>query len=144
MDQGVARNTTGLFLLVAALTAAWLGLNAALPGMQATGIPSTIIRLLVHGAILAGLWLGIVRAGFDPATRVRIWVAIALPFTAWLAVVWWLAVGGAFVPRPGVPALPLAIFLPVLIGLPFLLRSQRVGAILDATPPFWLVGLQVY
>jgi hypothetical protein len=32
----------------------------------------------------------------------------------------------------------------VLIGLPFLLRSQRVGAILDAIPSSWLVGLQVY
>ena len=144
MDQGVVRNTIGLFLLVAALTALWLGLNVALPGMQATGIPSTVIRLVIHGVILTGLWLGVAQAGFDPATRVRVWLAIALPFTAWLALVWWLAVGGAFVPRPGVPALPLAIFLPVLIGLPLLLRSRRVGAILDSMPPSWLVGLQVY
>ena len=135
MDQGVVRNTIGLFLLVAALTALWLGLNVALPGMQATGIPSTVIRLVIHGVILTGLWLGVAQAGFDPATRVRVWLAIALPFTAWLALVWWLAVGGAFVPRPGVPALPLAIFLPVLIGLPLLLRSRRVGAILDSMPP---------
>jgi hypothetical protein len=144
MDQGVVRNTIGLFLLVAALTALWLGLNAALPAMQATGIPSTVIRLVIHGAILAGLWIGIAQAGFDRAIRLRVWLAVALPFTLWLAIVWWLALGGAFVPRPGVPALPLAIFLPVLVGLPLLLRSRRVGAILDAIPPSWLVGLQVY
>ena len=144
MDAGVVRNTIGLFLLAAACTALWLGLNVALPDLQATGIPSIVIRLFIHGVILTGLWLGIAQAGFDPAARVRVWLAIALPFTAWLAIVWWLAVGEAFRPRPGVPALPLAIFLPVLIGLPFLLRSQRVGAILDAIPSSWLVGLQVY
>jgi hypothetical protein len=43
-----------------------------------------------------------------------------------------------------VPALPIAIFLPVLIALPFLLRSERIGALLDATPASWFVGLQVY
>jgi hypothetical protein len=116
----------------------------ALPDMQATGIPSVVVRLVIHGAILTGLWLGIARAGFDPAARIRLWLAIALPFTAWLTLVWWLAVDGAFRPRPGVPALPLAIFLPVLIGLPLLLRSRRVGAILDAIPASWLVALQVY
>jgi hypothetical protein len=73
-----------------------------------------------------------------------VWLALALPFTAWLAVVWWLAVDGTFRPRPGVPTLPIAIFLPVLIGLPFLLRSRRIGALLDAIPASWLVGLQVY
>ena len=32
MDQGVVRNTIGLFLFAAALTALWLGLDMALPG----------------------------------------------------------------------------------------------------------------
>jgi hypothetical protein len=43
-----------------------------------------------------------------------------------------------------VPALPIAIILPLLIVLPVLLRSRRIATILDATPPHWLVGLQVY
>jgi hypothetical protein len=143
-QPAILRNSIGLFLLVAALTALWLGLNVALPGIQGTGIPSVIVRLVIHAAILAGLWFGIAQTDFDPAARIRVWLAIALPFTAWLAFVWWLALGGAFRPRPGVPALPVAIFLPVLIGLPLLLRSQRIGAILDAIPASWLVGLQVY
>jgi hypothetical protein len=53
-------------------------------------------------------------------------------------------VGARFRPRPGVPALPIAIFLPVLVGLVLLLRSHRVAAILGAMPPSWLIGLQVY
>ncbi|MFL9981785.1 hypothetical protein P0D72_03830 [Paraburkholderia sediminicola] len=40
--------------------------------------------------------------------------------------------------------LPLAIFLPVMIGAPLLLLSKRVGQVLDAMPATWLVALQLY
>src|SRR5262245_59998090 len=140
----VATRAMGLFLLVAACTAAWLGLNVALPGVQATGIPSVAIRLVIHATMLMGLCVALAQTDFPSRTRVSVWLAIAVPFTAWLAVVWWLAIAGALRPRPGVPALPIAIFLPVLIGLPFLLRSQRIGSALDAVPASWLVGLQAY
>lgn len=133
-----------LFFLAVAFTAFWLGLNIIFPELQATGIPSVVIRLAIHATMLTGLWLGLAHTDFDISTRVRVWLAIALPFSAWLAIVWWLAVDGAFRPRPGAPALPIAIFLPVLIGLPLLLRSKRIGALLDAIPASWLVGLQVY
>jgi hypothetical protein len=134
----------GLTLAGAAFTAFWLGLNVMLPELQPSGIPSVVNRAVIHTAILVGLWLGLARTGLDHRTRVRTWVALAVPFTAWWAIVWWLAVGGAFRPRPGVPALPIAIFLPLLIGLPFLLGSKRIGKLLDATPAAWLVALQVY
>src|SRR5262245_17652690 len=124
------RSAIALFMLTAAFTALWLGLNLVFADMQATGVPSVVVRLAIHTAILTGLWLGLALTDYDLSNRLRIWLAIALPFTAWLALVWWLAIDGAFRPRPGVPALPIAIFLPVLIGLPFLLRSKRVGALL--------------
>lgn len=134
----------GLFLLALLLAALWLGLNVALPDLQATGIPSTIIRLTIHCLMLTGLWLGLARTNFTEAVRVRVWLAIAVPFTAWLALVWWQAVIGGFLPRPGSPALPIAIFLPVIIGLPVLLRSKHIGTLLGAMPDWWLVALQVY
>lgn len=143
-QPSMSRNVLGLFVLAVAFTAFWLGLNVMLPSLQATGIPSVFIRLAIHNTMLTGLWLGLARTDFDADTRVMVWLALALPFTAWLAVVWWLAVDGTFRPRPGVPTLPIAIFLPVLFGLPFLLRSRRIGALLDAIPASWLVGLQVY
>jgi len=65
----------------------------------------------------------------------------------WLAVVWNLALNGAFQPIPGVvrlPRLPIAIFAPVIVGLFVLLRSKSVAAFLDATPAAWLIALQVY
>jgi len=142
--QSIPRGIGGLFALMVAFTALWLGLNVMWPDLQATGIPSIVIRLAIHTTMLAGLWLGLGRTNFEASTRVRVWLAIALPFTAWLAVVWWLAVDGALRPRPGIPSLPIAILLPVVIGLPFVLRSEHIGAVLDATPPSWLVGLQLY
>jgi hypothetical protein len=54
-------------------------------------------------------------------------------------------INGAF--RSGaspLPVLPLAIFLPVIIGLPVLLFSKRAGQVLDAMPATWLVALQLY
>jgi uncharacterized membrane protein YhdT len=42
------------------------------------------------------------------------------------------------------PLLPLAIFLPVMLGAPLLLLSRRVGQVLDGMPATWLVALQLY
>ena len=140
------RGAVGWFLLSVAFTLLWFGFIVMLPQIQATGALSVVTRAVIHTVILTGLWLGLARTDFDASMRVKVWLVIAAAFTAWIAVVWWLAVDGAFRPRPrgAIPALPIAIFLPLLVGLPVLLRSRRVGAILDATPASWLVGLQAY
>lgn len=140
------RGAIGLLLLAAAFTVTWFGLIIVLPDIQAGGVRSAITRVIIHALSLAGLWLGLARTEFDAGTRARVWLAIAIPFTAWLAIVWWLAIAGGFRPRSGggVPAIPIAIFLPLLIGLPLLLRSKRIAAVLDATPAPWLIGLQAY
>src|SRR5262245_16565221 len=130
--------------LALALAALWLALNLALPQLQATGVASVVIRLAIHTALLLGLWLGLARTGFNQAARIKVWLALAVPITAWLALVGWLALAGAFRPDPGLPALPVAIFLPVLLALPVLLGSKRIGALLDATPAAWLIAIQVY
>jgi len=135
----------GLLMIVAAVTTCWLTLNFVFPNFD--GIRSLVTRLIIHAAILTGLWLGLSRTGFSVATRVGGWLAIAIPYTLWLGLIWRLAFIGFFRPIPGstgVPRLPIAIFLPVLIGLLLLMRSKRVTAVLDATPPSWLVGIQVY
>jgi hypothetical protein len=71
-------------------------------------------------------------------------LAIAVPRTIWLAVVWYLAVTGAFQVIPGARLPHLPIFLPVLIAFPVLLLSRSVAALLDAAPASWLIALQVY
>ena len=139
--------TVGLLVLGVALAASWVGINLAFPNLAPTGIPSIVLRLGIHAAILTGLWLGLSRTEFSVSRRIIIWLGVAVPFTLWLAVVWNLAVNGVFQPVPGVaslPKLPIAIFAPVIIGLFVLLRSKSIATLLDATPASWLVALQVY
>lgn len=104
-----------------------------------------IVRAIIVMAVLGGLWLGLRRAGLDDRARTATWLAVALPLMLWMAAVWQLAAAGAFQARPGaVPLIPFAIVVPVAAGLVLLTRSTRVAAALDAIPPAWLVGLQVY
>ena len=56
-----------LFILAAVATVCWLGVNFTLPGLQAAGTPSTVTRLLIDVAILAGLWLGTAEAAVSEA-----------------------------------------------------------------------------
>jgi hypothetical protein len=139
--------TIGLLLLGGAFAALWVGTNLIFPSLAPTGIRSVVTRLGIHFAILAGLWLGLSRTEFSASKRIIIWLSVAVPFTLWLAVVWNLAVSGAFQPIPGVvglPRLPIAIFAPVIIGLIVLLRSKSIAALLDVTPVSWLIALQAY
>ncbi len=134
-----------LLFSMAAAAACWIALNYLFSGFEPSGdIRTVVARVLIQVAILVGLWLTLARANLSGATRVTLWLAIAVPFTLWLAVVWELAVNGAFQPISGSVPLPVATFAPVLIGLVLLMRSKRVTAVLDAAPPSWLVGVQVF
>ena len=140
-------STIGLLVLGIAAAALWLGSNIMFPGLAPTGITSIVTRPTIHVVTLMGLWLGLQRTDFAADKRVRVWLAIALPFTIWMATVWYLAATGSFQVVPGasrLPRLPIAIFLPVIVGVPLLLWSRSVAAILDATPASWLIALQVY
>ena len=92
-----------------------------------------------------GLWLGLERTDLTPGQQRNFWLAVLIPYTLWLAVVWSAAINGLFLPRVSpVPLVPLAIFLPVIIGTPILLFSKRIGQVLDAMPVSWLIALQLY
>jgi hypothetical protein len=137
----------GLLLLGAAAAVLWVGGNIWLPWLAPTGIPTVLVRLAIYVAILTGVWLGLRQTDFSASKRVGVWLAIALPFTIWMGVAWYLAVTGTFHVIPGVarlPRLPIAIFLPLMLALLPLLWSRSIGALLDAMPPSWLIALQVY
>jgi len=148
-DIAVASSARGqpwrVLFWLAPLTAFWIALNYWVPALPASGVPSTASRLAIHIAIVLGLWLALERTELAPRRRLGVWLAVVVPYTLWLAVIWSAAINGAF--RPGnstLPLVPLAIFLPVVVGVPILLRSKRIGEVLDAMPTSWLVGLQVY
>jgi hypothetical protein len=140
-------SSISLLLLGAAAAVLWIGGNIWLPWLTPTGIQSAVVRLVIHVAILTGVWLGLRRTDFSASKRVGVWLVIALPLTIWMAVVWYLAVTGTFHVTPGaarLPRLPIAIFLPLILALGALLWSRSIGALLDAMPPPWLIALQVY
>ncbi len=132
-------------LLAVPFTVLWTWLIYSLPVLLDSGLAALAVRLMVHGLIALGLWLGLERTDLTPGQRRTTWLAIVVPFTLWAAVAWTGAINGVF--RIGalpLPLLPLAIFLPVIIGTPLLLLSKRVGQLLDAMPTTWLVALQLY
>jgi len=92
---------------LAPLTAFWIALNYWVPGLQASGVPSTATRLAIHIAIVLGLWLSLERTELAQRRRLAVWLAVVVPYTLWLAVIWSGAINGVF--RPGNNTLPLRI-----------------------------------
>jgi len=132
-------------LWIAPLTLAWMLLIYWRPIIPASGFQTTAHQLIVHGLIAVGLWLGLEKAGLTAKQRRTTWLAVMIPYALWFAIAWSAAINGAFLTDASpLPILPLAIFLPVIVGAPLLLASKRVGQALDATPASWLVALQVY
>ncbi|MDX8523197.1 MFS transporter [Mesorhizobium sp. MSK_1335] len=132
-------------LWFAPLTVLWLLLIYRWPAIPASGIPTTAHQLAAHGLIALGLWLGLEHTSLTPGQRRATWLAIMIPDTLWLAVAWSAAINGVFHPdTTSLPALPSAIFLPVIIGAPLLLFSKRIGQVLDAMPASWLIAVQLY
>jgi hypothetical protein len=127
------------------LTALWTWLIYAFPVLSESGVAALAVRLMVHGLIALGLWLGLERSDLAPDQRRTTWLAIMVPFTVWAAVAWTAAINGVFrIDAFPIPLLPLAIFLPMIVGVPLLLVSKRVGQLLDAMPANWLIALQLY
>ncbi|ACC75715.1 MFS transporter [Paraburkholderia phymatum] len=129
------------------LTVLWVGLIYWLPVIPSSGVPTTAHQLMAHGLIAVGSWLGLERADLTPGQRRATWLAIMIADTLWFALAWSCAINGVF--RTGgstsaVPLLPLAIFLPIIVGTPLVLLSKRVKQVLDATPATWLIALQLY
>ena len=140
-----ARRAWGSLLWLVPITVLWTLLIFWQPTIPESGVPTTAARLMTYALIAVGLWLGLERTDLTPGQRRTTWLAVMVPLTLWLAIAWSAAINEVF--RTGasaLPLLPLAIFLPVIIGAPLLLLSKRAGQVLNAMPPTWLVALQLY
>jgi hypothetical protein len=104
-----------------------------------------IARPAILVMLLLGLWRALGRAGVSRREGRAVWLAVAIPLTLWLAGIWAAAVSGVFQIRLGViPRIPIAVVVPLVIGLIAVIRSRRIAAAVDAAPLSWLVGIQVY
>src|ERR1044071_9807631 len=90
-----ARRGWRAFLWVAALTAVWAVLTYWQPGIQASGVPLTAMRLFIYAVIALGLWLGLEHTEFSPTQRRNVWLAVIVPYTLWMALMWSAAINGA-------------------------------------------------
>ena len=132
-------------LWIASFTLLWMVLIYWQPIIPASGVQTTAHQLAAHGTIALGLWLGLERIALTSSQRRATWLTIMVPYTLWFAVAWGVAInGGLQTAASPLPILPLAIFLPVIVGTPLLLLSKRVGQVLDAMPASWLIALQLY
>src|SRR6516165_9477863 len=133
------RTASQSLLWIVPLTLLWILLIYWQPAISASGVPATAVRLITYGLIGVGLWLGLESPDLTSDQRRTTWLAVMIPYTLWMAVAWSGAINGVFRTGTRLPALPLAIFLPVIIGAPPLLLSKRVGKVLDAMPASWLI-----
>jgi len=132
-------------LWIVPLTVLWIALVGWQPIIETSGMTTTAHQLMAHALIALGLWLGLERTDLTPRQRRATWLAVMATDTLWFALAWSAAINGVFrADASPLPSLPLAIFLPVIIGAPLLLLSKRVGQVLDAMPASWLIALQVY
>src|SRR5947199_10657656 len=104
-EIGSARQKWPALLWIALLTALWIALTYSFPVITASGAPSAANRLFIHILIARGLCLGLELTGLGPAQRRNVWLAVMIPFTLWLAVVWGAAINGGF--QRGVCPIPL-------------------------------------
>ena len=144
-ETGPVRQGRHALAWIAPLTGLWVAVIYAFPIIPASGVQTTTHQLLAHALMAVGLWLGLERAGLPSDQRRTLWLAVMVLDALWFAFAWSAAINGAFMTgATRLPLLPAAIFLPLVIGLPVFLLSDRVGQVLDAMPASWLIALQVY
>jgi hypothetical protein len=144
IDTAPARRPWHALFWLVPLTVLWITLNYAFPLIGSSGASTVANRLAVHVLVALGLWLGLERTEMTSPQRRTVWLAVMIPFTLWLALIWSAAIGGAFTPgAAAIPWLPIAALGPVVLAVPILLRSRRIGEALDAMPASWMVALQV-
>jgi hypothetical protein len=113
------------------------------PFLQAYGFTTDFSIVAV---VLLGLAAALSRTAAPTVHRIRTWLGITVTVLAWYGLSTHLDVHDVFRASRAVkiPALPFAVFLPIILGLWMLSRLRIITRVLDATPLSWQVGVQVY
>jgi hypothetical protein len=96
-------------------------------------------------AILYGLNRALAEASWPTRERSRAVVLSTAILLGWFAVALGLARADFYhVTADGLPTIQYGLFLPILIGVVLIWRSDLVRRILEAVPQAWIVGVQLY
>lgn len=112
-----------------------------------TYLPYVILtgNALTIGAILYGLNRALTEAAWPAPERLRAFAISAAILLGWLAVALGLAGSGFYhVTANGIPTVQYGLYLPIVIGVALIWRSDLARRILDAVPQPWIVGVQLY
>jgi hypothetical protein len=96
-------------------------------------------------AIFYGLNRALAEASWPRTERRRALTISAVILLGWLVIALGLSgVGFYHVAQSGIPTIQYGLFLPILIGVFLIFRSEVAGRILGAVPQPWIVGVQLY
>jgi hypothetical protein len=146
-QNSTASSVTPLLAFAGTAIAAGLWFTAiiTIPGFQNSGVALSISRIAVQLIVLWGAWVGLSRTALTTSERRTTWLVISIPLTVWHGVAWTIVTRGLLLPgATRIPLLPMMIVIPTAVAIMLLWRSRRIGLLLDATPPSWLIGLQAY
>jgi len=110
-----------------------------LPGIMMAALSVICVILLLTGFVKA-----LRKTSYTPKQQTRTVVTTAIVIAGWMALTGLLAVKGFFANFNALPPRPALL---ILGPLPFVLAvafSKKFTAILKATPPQWLIGMQAF
>ncbi len=105
-----------------------------------------VMRALPVLLTLMLIWVGSFRIPAHAAGRIANAVILSGILLGWLALAEYLGAQNVYwTPNhPNVPTIAFGILIPIVAGLWFMFRSERVTRLIDALPLSWLVGIQFY
>ena len=99
----------------------------------------------IIAALLYGLRLALSKAEWSSHDQRRVVGISALVLIGWFGVALALGLSGLYrTDSDQIPTIQYGILVPILIGAILIMRSSRVGRVIEAVPQQWLIGVQVY
>jgi hypothetical protein len=101
--------------------------------------------ILTIAAMILGLNLALIRAGWLAGARMRMLTKTAVALVGWFLVAVALAVLGTYrAAADGLPTIEFGIAMPILIGALAVWRLPGLSRVIDAIPRQWVIGVQIY
>ena len=96
-------------------------------------------------AVLVGLNAALKRSGWPQPEQSRAMRVVAGVLIGWFGIAVTLSWHGAFEGAPGrVPTIQYGLFVPIIVGVALMWRSDFVTRLIDIVPQQWIVGVQLY